>query len=255
LVLTGVLYLIPSPLGDTPLEQVLPEHTRRIAAGLTTFIVERPKTARGFLKRLPTLTPLQALEILELNEHTRPHELEALLAPLLAGRDVGLLSEAGCPAVADPGAELIRRAHVHGIRVRPLVGPSAIVLALMGSGLVGQRFAFHGYLPAKPQDRATVLRQLERRAEQDDAAQVFIETPYRNGAMLESLLACCQDDTWVTLACDLTLETERVASKRVAEWRQARPDIDRRPCVFLLWRPAAQAKTQRSKHAELGASR
>lgn len=233
---SGTLYLIPTPLGDTPLEWVLPEKTRRIAAGLSTFIVERPKTARLFLRNLPTLVPLQALEILELNEHTRPDELDALLQPLLSGRDVGLISEVGCPAVADPGAVLVRLAHTQGIRVKPLVGPSAILLALMGSGLVGQRFAFHGYLPAKPQDRASVLRQLERRAEHDDATQVFMETPYRNGVMLESILAVCQDDTWVTLACDLTLETELVASKWVAEWRHARPDIDRRPCVFLLWR-------------------
>lgn len=233
---SGTLYLIPTPLGDTPLEQVLPEKTRRIAAGLTTFIVERPKTARLFLRSLPTLTPLQALEVLELNEHTRPDELDALLEPLLAGRDVGLISEAGCPAVADPGAGFVRLAHRHGIRVRPLVGPSAILLALMGSGLVGQRFAFHGYLPAKSQDRASALRQLERRAEQDDATQVFIETPYRNAVMLENILAVCLDDTWLTLACDLTLETELVASKRVVEWRHARPDLDRRPCVFLLWR-------------------
>ena len=233
---SGTLYLIPTPLGDAPLERVLPEKTRRIAAGLSTFIVERPKTARIFLKALPTLTPLQALEILELDEHTRPDELDALLRPLLEGRDVGLISEAGCPAVADPGADLVRLAHAHGVRVRPLVGPSAILLALMGSGLVGQRFAFHGYLPAKPQERATALRELEKRAEQDDAAQAFIETPYRNGCMLEGILAACRDDTWITLACDLTLETELVASKRVAEWRHARPDVDRRPCVFVLWR-------------------
>lgn len=233
---SGTLYLIPTPLGDTPLAWVLPKKTQRIAAGLSTFIVERPKTARLFLRNLPTLVPLQALEILELNEHTRPDELDALLQPLLSGRDVGLISEAGCPAVADPGAVLVRLAHTQGIRVKPLVGPSAILLALMGSGLVGQRFAFHGYLPAKPQDRASVLRQMERRAEHDDVTQVFMETPYRNGVMLESILAVCQDDTWVTLACDLTLETELVASKRVAEWRHARPDIDRRPCVFLLWR-------------------
>lgn len=236
---SGTLYLIPTPLGDTPLERVLPEKTRRIAAGLTTFIVERPKTARVFLKDLPTLNPLQTLEILELDEHTRPDELDALLQPLLAGHDVGLISEAGCPAVADPGAELVRLAHEQGIRVRPLVGPSAILLALMGSGLVGQRFAFHGYLPAKPHERAAALRQLERRAEQDDAAQVFIETPYRNVPMLDSILASCLNDTWVTLACDLTLETELVASKRVVEWRHARPDIDRRPCVFVLWRRRA----------------
>jgi 16S rRNA (cytidine1402-2'-O)-methyltransferase len=234
--LAGTLYLIPTPLGDTPLERVLPEKTRRIAAGLTTFIVERPKTARAFLKRLPTQTPLQALQLLELSEHTRPDELDSLLRPLLEGVDVGLLSEAGCPAVADPGANLVRLAHAHGVRVRPLVGPSAILLALMGSGLIGQRFSFHGYLPAKPDERTRAILDLEKRAGLADAAQVFIETPYRNQAMLDTLLATCRDDTWLGLACDLTLDTELLATKQVADWRLARPDIDRRPCVFLLWR-------------------
>ena len=137
--MAGTLYLIPSPLGDTPLSRVLPEETRRIAAGLDTFIVEHPNTARAFLKKVGTTTPLQQLSLSELNEHTPDGELESLLAPLLAGRDVGLVSEAGCPAVADPGANLVRLAHRHGIPVKPLVGPSAILLALMGSGLVGDR--------------------------------------------------------------------------------------------------------------------
>lgn len=234
--MAGTLYLIPSPLGDTPLEHVLPEATRRIAAGLSTFIVEHPKTARAFLKQVGTVLPLQQLTLLELNEHTPSSELEALLAPLLAGQDVGLISEAGCPAVADPGAELARLAHRQGIRVKPLVGPSSILLALMGSGLVGQRFAFHGYLPAKPEERAKALRDLERRAEKEDAAQAFIETPYRNRAMLETILAVCRDDTLLTLACDLTLDSEILLTRSLEHWRKAPPETDRRPCVFLLWR-------------------
>lgn len=233
----GILYLIPTPLGDTPLDRVLPEHTRRIAAGLGTFVVEQAKTARAFLKQLPTALPLQQLTLLELNEHTRTSELEALLAPLLAGQDVGLISEAGCPAVADPGADLVRLAHARGIAVRPLVGPSSILLALMGSGLVGQRFAFHGYLPAKPEDRARALRDLEKRAEREDAAQAFIETPYRNGALLETILATCRDDTLISLARDLTLEHEFVVTRAVAQWRTAVPDLHKHPTVFLLYRP------------------
>jgi 16S rRNA (cytidine1402-2'-O)-methyltransferase len=232
----GTLYLIPTPLGDTPLERVLPEETRRIAARLATFVVERPKTARAFLKRLGTQTPLQRLTLLELNEHTRPAELDALLRPLLEGRDVGLLSEAGCPAVADPGADLVRLAHLSGVPVRPLVGPSSLLLALMGSGLVGQRFAFHGYLPAKAEERAKALKELEKRAEREDATQVFIETPYRNRSMLETILAACRDDTWLGLAWDLTTDREGVVSRRLQAWREALPDIDSRPCVFLLWR-------------------
>ncbi len=234
--MTGTLYLIPTPLGSTSLEQVLPEATRRIAAELTTFIVEHPKTARAFLKQVGTALPIQQLTLLELNEHTKPAELKALLAPLLAGQDVGLISEAGCPAVADPGADLVRLAHQHGIKVKPLTGPSSILLALMGSGLVGQRFAFHGYLPAKPEERQKALRELEKRAEKDDAAQAFIETPYRNTAMLETILAACRDDTWLCVACDLTTESESVLSRRVSDWRGHLPEIERRPCVFLLYR-------------------
>ena len=233
----GTLYLIPTPLGDTALDQVLPEHTRRIAAGLQTFIVEQAKTARAFLKQLPTALPLQQLTLLELNEHTPKQALEALLAPLLAGQDVGLISEAGCPAVADPGADLVRLAHARDIQVRPLVGPSSILLALIASGLVGQRFAFHGYLPARPEDRARALRSLEKRSEQDDAAQAFIETPYRNPALLETILATCRDDTLVTVARDLTLDSELVATRTVAGWRGAIPDLHKRPTVFLLYRP------------------
>lgn len=232
----GTLYLIPTPLGDTGLDRVLPEETQRVAARLDRFIVEHPKTARAFLKQVGTATPLQQIELVELNEHTPASALSALLAPLLAGHDVGLVSEAGCPAVADPGANLVRLAHRHGVRVKPLVGPSAILLALMASGLVGQRFAFHGYLPAKPDERVKVLKELERRAARDAAAQVFIETPYRNDAMLEGILAACADDTLVTVARDLTTETELVVSKPVSAWRGARPDLHKRPCVFLLGR-------------------
>lgn len=235
----GTLYLIPTPLGDTPPEEVLPDATRRIAAGLSVFIVEQAKTARAFLKQLPTALPLRQMTLLELNEHTPKNQLESLLAPLLAGQDVGLISEAGCPAVADPGADLARLAHLRGIAVRPLVGPSSILLALMGSGLVGQRFAFHGYLPTRPEDRAKALRELEKRAEKDDAAQAFIETPYRNAAMLEAILAACRDDTLVTVARDLTLDSEYLLTRPVAAWRGAAPDLRKRPAVFLLYRPKA----------------
>jgi len=233
----GTLYLIPTPLGDTALERVLPEETRHIAAGLNIFIVEQAKTARAFLKQLPTTTPIQQLTLLELNEHTPASALEGLIAPLLAGDNVGLISEAGCPAVADPGANLVRLAHQRNIRVRPLTGPSSILLALMGSGLVGQRFAFHGYLPAKSDERTKALRELEKRAQKEDAAQVFIETPYRNHAMLESIMASCQPDTLITLACDLTLDSEFLATRTVAAWRGKVPDIQKRPAVFMLYRP------------------
>lgn len=232
----GTLYLIPTPLGETPLDLVLPEETRRITARLDHFVVEHAKTARAFLKQIGTATPLQQLALAELNEHTPESELRHLLAPLLAGHDVGLLSEAGCPAIADPGANLVRLAHRSGIPVKPLVGPSSILLALMASGLVGQRFAFHGYLPAKPDERALKLKELEKRAAREDAAQAFIETPYRNPAMLETILSACQPDTQVTVACDLTLTTEYVLTQTVETWRKSLPELNKRPCVFLLWR-------------------
>jgi 16S rRNA (cytidine1402-2'-O)-methyltransferase len=249
----GILYLIPTPLGESatpsPLSHVLPEETRRIAAGLTTFVVEQAKTARAFLKQLPTATPIQQLTLLELNEHTPASALETLIAPLLAGLDVGLISEAGCPAVADPGANLVRLAHQHGIRVRPLTGPSSILLALMGSGLIGQRFAFHGYLPAKPDERAGALRELERMSRKDDAAQVFIETPYRNQAMLDTILAACQPDTLLTLACDLTLDSEYLVTLPVSAWRKRQPDIQKRPTVFLLYVQASAIPSQNGSRA------
>jgi 16S rRNA (cytidine1402-2'-O)-methyltransferase len=236
-VAAGTLYLIPTPLGETPLDVVLPEATRRIAQRLSIYVVEHAKSARAFLKLVGTDTPLQQLQLLELNEHTLASQLEALLAPLLAGQDVGLISEAGCPAIADPGADLVRLAHQRGIQVRPLVGPSSILLALMGSGLVGQRFAFHGYLPSKADERAMALKKLEKRAQLDDAAQAFIETPYRNRAMLDSILHACQGDTWLTLACDLTLASEFLCSRDISTWlRQPSPPLEKRPCVFLLWR-------------------
>ncbi len=233
---TRTLYLIPTPLGDTPLEQVLPAETRRIAASLEVFIVERAKTARAILKRLGTQLPLQALQILELNAHTPAGRLPELLRPLIEGHDVGLMSEAGCPGIADPGAQLVRLAHEHGICVRPLVGPSAILLALMGSGLTGQRFAFHGYLPVKPAARRQTLQALEQRAETNDETQIFIETPYRSQNMFEAILQTCCDDTWLALGCDLTLAAEMTGSQTIARWRNHPPTLQGRPCVFSIGR-------------------
>jgi 16S rRNA (cytidine1402-2'-O)-methyltransferase len=235
-VATGTLYLIPTPLGDTPLDLVLPEESRRVAARLRHFVVERPKTARAFLKQVGTELPIQELDLRELSEHTKADELDRLLQPLLDGVDVGLLSEAGCPAVADPGADLVRLAHRRGIAVKPLVGPSSILLSLMGSGLVGQRFAFHGYLPATPEERTSALKDLEKRAERDDATQIFIETPYRSRAMLDAILSACRADTWLGLGCSLTAPTEIMRTRRVEDWRSTPPEIDRLPCAFLIHR-------------------
>jgi 16S rRNA (cytidine1402-2'-O)-methyltransferase len=240
----GTLYLIPTPLGDSALDSILPPAVRAIAAQLDTYIVEHPKTARAFLKQIATHTPLQQLNLLVLDEHTPASDLPALLEPLRAGKDVGLISEAGCPAVADPGSSLVRLAHQQGIRVIPLVGPSSILLSLMASGLSGQRFTFHGYLPVDKSERKNKLLALELAADTHDETQIFIETPYRNRQMLEAITTTCNDATAVCVATDVTLATEMIVTKTVAEWKENLPDIDKRPTVFLL-HIAHSTKTQK----------
>ena len=230
----GTLYLIPTPLGEGPLESVIPAAVRALAARLDTFIVEHPKTARAFLKQVGTQLPLQQVTLMELSEHTKPGELDALIAPLLAGKDVGLISEAGCPAVADPGANLVRLSHRKGIRVVPLVGPSSLMLALMASGLNGQRFAFHGYLPVDKAKRKKKLQELEFASRSRDETQIFIETPYRNQALLQAIVEICNGETELCVASELTTPMERIATKTIADWKKALPEIDKQPTVFLL---------------------
>ena len=231
----GALYLIPVPLGQTIVADVLPNPVQECAKRLKHFVAENAKSARVFLKSLPSDTPLQEIEIQELNEHTPHTALSELLAPLIAGNDVGLISEAGCPAVADPGAQLVARAHDEGISVLPMIGPSSILLALMGSGLSGQNFAFHGYLPAKDDQRRKKLQELEKDSRQEKRTQIFIETPYRNRQMLETLITTCSPNTRICVATDLTLSSESILTRTPAEWRrQGVPVIDRRPTVFLL---------------------
>lgn len=240
----GSLYLIPVPLGEGgDIASVIPEQARQLAASLKTFVVEHPKSARQFLKLTGTALPLQEIRMLTLDEHTRPADLEALLQPLLDGEDVGLLSEAGCPAVADPGANLVRLAHTRNIRVIPLVGPSSILLALMASGLNGQSFAFLGYLPAEKMERVKRISEIEQTSQRLDQAQIFIETPYRNNQLLLDLVQTCDGETELCVASDLTLPSESVMTKRVREWKKELPDYGKRPTVFLLYRRAGRARS------------
>jgi 16S rRNA (cytidine1402-2'-O)-methyltransferase len=233
--MAGTLYLIPVALGESAWAEYLPRSSRDIAAGLRHFVVENAKSARAELKRLEHPVPLRELAIEQLPEKPAATDIEKLLAPLSAGHDLGLMSEAGCPGVADPGALLVRRAHELGCTVRPLVGPSSLLLALMASGLEGQRFAFHGYLPAREPERSRRIVELEAESRKFAQTQLFIETPYRNAALLDALLAACRPQTLLCVASDLTLATETVITRRVADWRKAqRPDLDRRPTVFLL---------------------
>jgi 16S rRNA (cytidine1402-2'-O)-methyltransferase len=236
--MSGTLYLVPNALGDgdaTALATVLPASVIARTAQLRYFIGENAKTTRAFLKRVGTERPIQEIEIRELNVNTPAAGIEQLLAPVLAGADAGLVSEAGCPAVADPGALLVRRAHERGIKVVPLVGPSSILLALMASGLDGQRFAFHGYLPVDAGERTRKLRELEAHSRKARETQIFIETPYRNRALLDAILAGCAPSTLVAVAVDLTLETETIVSRPVSAWKKAgAPELHKRPAIFLM---------------------
>jgi 16S rRNA (cytidine1402-2'-O)-methyltransferase len=230
----GTLYLIPAPLGPGDIAWVIPVAVRQSISALGHFIVEHPKTARQFLKQIGCTLPLQEIKMQVLDEHTRPEDISHLLSPLLAGNDVGLLSEAGCPAVADPGAELVRVAHQKGIRVVPLVGPSSILLALMASGLNGQRFMFHGYLPVDPEKRLMKILELEKESISRDQTQIFIETPYRNQKMLEAIVQVCHGTTSLCIASDITLTSEYITTRTTKEWKHLLPDINKRPSIFLL---------------------
>jgi len=230
----GSLYLIPAPLGPTTPESVLPASTCEQARRLRHFIAENAKSARAFLKSIEIPVALQEIKITELNEHTKAGELPHLLADLRQGTDVGLISEAGCPGVADPGADLVRIAHQEKIPVIPLVGPSSLLLALMGSGLCGQRFAFHGYLPAKEEERGKRLKQLEQESRRLNQTQMFIETPYRNAQMLESLTRHLGPDTLLCLASSLTLPQERLRTQKIGAWKKEEEATAKEPTVFLF---------------------
>jgi 16S rRNA (cytidine1402-2'-O)-methyltransferase len=221
-----ILYAIPTPLGGAAYDALAPSALQTVTS-LKDFVVEEPKTARAFLGSIGM--PVRDLNIVQIEENVAP-----LLQPLREGRPLGLLSEAGCPAIADPGAKLVEAAHREGFRVVPLVGPSSITLALMASGLEGQRFAFCGYLPREPLKRKMRIKELENRSLREDETEIFIETPYRNEVMLEALLESCRDKTRLCIAADLTLPTESIATKTIAQWRRQAAPVGRRPAVFLL---------------------
>lgn len=233
----GTLYLIPCPISDetTPWE-VLPASNRAIIEGLDYFIVENTRTARRFLSKAGLSGRIEGLEFRELNEHTTAGvAIEELVQPLLEGRSAGVISEAGVPGVADPGALVVEAAHRKGIRVVPLVGPSSIILAMMASGLNGQSFAFNGYLPVKPPERQRAIRRFERRAHEEGQSQLFIEAPYRNRKLLDELLQILQPTTRLTVAMDLTAPGEWIRTCRVGEWRKMTlPDLQRRPAIFII---------------------
>ena len=229
----GKLYLIPSPLGEYSPSEVLPEAVLEVARSLKVFVVEEVRTARRFLSAAGLKGHIEELEFHTLNEHTSPEEVEALKT-LFDNNDVGLISEAGLPAVADPGAALVALCHRHNIEVVPLTGPSSLMLALMASGLNGQSFAFRGYLPAKTDERKTAVKDIERQSKQLNQSQLFIETPYRNDSLLKDLLQILQPSTRLTVAADLTLPSAFIKTKSIAQWRKEPVTIGKRPCVFII---------------------
>ena len=226
-----ILYAIPTPLGGTP-QEALPVPSLEIIRTIRNFVAENPKTARAFLASVGMPLAIQDISITTLDEHTK--DIDPLLKPLRDGELLGLVSEAGCPAIADPGAALIEAAHREGFRVVPLIGPSALLLALMASGLEGQRFAFCGYLPRETAEREKRIRELEKRSRKEDETEIFIETPYRNDALLASLLNACNATTRLCIAANLTLPTQSIQTKSIRDWQKAAARIGKRPAVFLL---------------------
>jgi 16S rRNA (cytidine1402-2'-O)-methyltransferase len=232
----GTLYLIPSTLGDTKPGDVLPEKTLHVIRSLNSFIVEEIRSARRFLRKSGFTGDFNETELLIFNEHTSRDNLMIFLSPMLNGQDTGLLSEAGTPCIADPGAEIVEAAREAEIRVIPLTGPSSILLSLMASGFNGQSFTFHGYLPIDKKNRQSKIRELEKTALQKDQTQIFIETPYRNNAIFEALIRTCSPATRLCIAMDLTLDSESVRVKTISEWRNKNVQIPKKPAVFLLYR-------------------
>ncbi len=230
------LYLLPVTLGDTSIESVLPAYNREIILGMRHFIVEDVRSARRFLKKVDKDIDIDTLSFYPLNKHTSPEEISGYLKPLAEGHSMGVISEAGCPAVADPGADVVAIAQQKNLKVVPLVGPSSIILSVMASGFNGQSFAFHGYLPIEPGERAKMLKLLEQRIYSENQTQLFIETPYRNNKMTEEILRTCRPQTKMCIAANLTCEGEYIKTRTVKEWKGKVPDLSKIPCIFLLYK-------------------
>lgn len=230
----GKLYLIPTTLGDSPPLEVLPISIKRAIETIDYYVVENEKTARHFIKKLSPRKSQPSLHLFTLNKFTEATEIPSFLEPCLSGLDMGILSEAGCPGIADPGAAVVQLAHQKHIQVVPLVGPSSILLALMASGLNGQNFAFNGYLPIESGDRRKEIKRLEKKSREEQQSQIFIETPYRNNKLLEELQKSLTPNTRVCVACDLTLGTEFISTKTAFEWKNEKVDLHKRPAIFII---------------------
>lgn len=234
----GKLYLIPIPLGENNPMEVLPFTVQRTVETLDYYVVENEKTARRFIKKIAPEKPQPSLHLYTLNKHTEVQEHRGMIQPCLEGISVGLMSEAGCPGVADPGAVIVKLAHELGIQVIPLVGPSSILLALMASGMNGQSFAFNGYLPIDKNDKKATLKNWERLSQERNQSQLFIETPYRNNKLMDDLMQTLHPNTLLCVATDITLPTEYIKTLRIADWKRNKVDLDKRPTLFILHKNA-----------------
>lgn len=231
------LYLLPVTLGDTAIDKVLPAYNAGIIREIKHFIVEDVRSARRFLKKVDREIDIDTLSFYPLNKHTSPEDISGYLNPLADGHSMGVISEAGCPAVADPGADVVAIAQRRNLKVVPLVGPSSIILSVMASGFNGQSFAFHGYLPIEPNERSKRLKELEGRIYSEHQTQLFIETPYRNHKMLDDILKACRPQTQLCIAANITCEGEYIKTRTVKEWKgTALPDLSKIPCIFLLYK-------------------
>ncbi|WP_273274201.1 SAM-dependent methyltransferase [Maribacter polysiphoniae] len=230
----GKLYLIPTTLGDNEPLEVLPISIKRVIEAVDHYIVENEKSARRFIKKISPRKSQPGLHIEVLNKYTEAESLPTFLQPCLEGLNVGIISEAGCPGIADPGADVVRIAHQKNIQVVPLVGPSSIVLALMSSGMNGQNFAFNGYLPIDSVDRKKTIKSLEKKSRDIKQSQIFIETPYRNDKLFKELLASLSNSTRLCIACDITLNTEFIQTKSIADWKKSNVDLNKRPAIFII---------------------
>ena len=231
----GTLYLIPSSLGENDLTSVWPEGNRHVINNLDTFIVENLRTARRFLRKATYDRDFDEVRFFLINKHTRDEEMQSFLNPCLEGVSIGLLSEAGTPCIADPGQTIVADAHQKGIPVKPLTGPNSIMLALMASGMNGQQFSFHGYLPIGKSERSKKIKSLEKASQGSGITQIFMETPFRNNALFQDLIKNCQNSTRLCIAADLTMETEFIHTMSIQAWKGNKtPDLHKRPAIFLL---------------------
>ena len=230
----GTLYMIPITLGETPINQVIPEFNSDIINEIDIYIVENIKTARRFLKKSGIIKAIDELTFFEINKRTNESEIPSFLKAITEGKNIGVLSEAGCPGVADPGADVVALAQQQNIKVVPLVGPSSILLAIMASGFNGQSFSFNGYLPKDQKDRTRKLKDLERLVKNKQQTQLFIETPYRNHHVLEDILKNCFNTTKLCIAVDITLPSEQITTKTIEDWKKTKVNLNKRPCIFLI---------------------